>query len=479
MTAKDKKDRYRRAGDAVADLLAAMGVEEPGALQGMKSEVSGVRRSRKRRVTARRSMPAIAKKKGSPWRILAFIIPTVVTAGILGGLLLFSGKKGKEKEGEKPPKDVSSQPSEPDPATQEKRMYEKAAHGSAKDCAAYLKRFPESPRAAEIRERLAKMEEKERRAQVVKTLESMVQGEELGRKFEVPAGTYAIEGVITISERGKLVLRPGVTLRFLAGAGINCKGTLLVEGKEGNPVILQPENPDRGWLGIWFLGPTSSPSRLSYGQLSGGRGRGLSHPMFRGQFRSLGTGTFGGLAFISPGSAPIFDHCTFRDGKVARWGGAVYVCNGKPRFEDCDFLRNDAQAGGAVYCSSQDDTVFQGCRFEDNTAGDCAGVFCCQSGAQFEKCTFLRNVANQSGGGLGLIRGFHNVLKCRFEENQARFGGGILSSLSRTTIVDCVILNNTAREHGGGIHIPEASPPTRLENTEIRGNKPDDVKRGN
>ncbi len=152
---------------------------------------------------------------------------------------------------------------------------------------------------------------------------------------------------------------------------------------------------------------------------------------------------------------------TFRDGRAGtafaglRVGGAIAALYVPVTIEDCVFLDNAAQHGGAFYgitsVSVVRNCVFngneasidggalefglegngwlvEGCTFTDNGSVDGGAAHVWVSGGSFVDCTFTGNVADGVGGGLSwysvssapiLIDG------CVFQTNEASSGGGL------------------------------------------------------
>jgi len=93
------------------------------------------------------------------------------------------------------------------------------------------------------------------------------------------------------------------------------------------------------------------------------------------QFIGNSVGYQGGALCCGPESGGEFIDCLFQDSFASQEGGAVSINTGSTtRFENCRFIGNQAQSGGAVYCG-QAGPRFTDCLFYDNTAQLYGGAF--------------------------------------------------------------------------------------------------------
>ncbi len=140
-------------------------------------------------------------------------------------------------------------------------------------------------------------------------------------------------------------------------------------------------------------------------------------------------------------------------------GGAIYAAGAAEstvNVESCEFRNNSAWCGGAVYvkgsyteCSRN---LYKSCVFTNNIATDGGAVYIANSRAQFEDCTFSKNIAEGSGGAIAVCSGsICNINNCTVTENSATLGGGIFAD-SATTVTEGEISKNTASAEGGAIY---------------------------
>ena len=111
-------------------------------------------------------------------------------------------------------------------------------------------------------------------------------------------------------------------------------------------------------------------------------------------------------------------------------GGALYLLRSSPVINDCRFVDNSADYGGALYMRDHSDPVVGDCTFEGNaSAAAGGGVFChLDSAPVFSLCTFAANTALGLGGGLYAAEGCAvSVAQCTFADNDAPLGAAMSS----------------------------------------------------
>jgi hypothetical protein len=162
-------------------------------------------------------------------------------------------------------------------------------------------------------------------------------------------------------------------------------------------------------------------------------------------------------------------------------GGAVSVYQSDPVIENCVFLDNSADYGGAAFFF-ESSALVSWCTFSGNQAAVEGGaVFLNRSFAEFSDCVFDSNVALDSGGALHIFAGSPVVNDCTFTNNTSNsLGGAILISLTHFAGADirvsrCTIIENFTLGEGGGIAIRGDMFDVRLEGNTICDNQPDDI----
>jgi hypothetical protein len=176
-------------------------------------------------------------------------------------------------------------------------------------------------------------------------------------------------------------------------------------------------------------------------------------------------------------SRPTLINCTFDANMATGLGGGVYNLNGAPVLFDCRFIGNIAERGGAMatFESGQPDHPrYERCSFEGNTALYGGAIYNFRSNPTFNDCAFRENSA-ASGGGMDNFQSDPVLSGCTFQGNHAQsFGGGMDNSESNPVLESCKIWNNSAGI-GGGIYNTSSTSDTRLSNTIVCSNAPDQI----
>ena len=135
------------------------------------------------------------------------------------------------------------------------------------------------------------------------------------------------------------------------------------------------------------------------------------------------------------GCEPVFKDCTFtnctsKGGTCGRSG-----CNGPRYYPDVNYVVDNE--GGAVYCESGSEVIFEGCVFQGNTA-DITAPF----GSDDEYSSY--------GGALFFEENtVFSVSDCNFASNVSTVGGAVCTNDSDSQFADSVFSNNTAYIGGG------------------------------
>ena len=196
----------------------------------------------------------------------------------------------------------------------------------------------------------------------------------------------------------------------------------------------------------------------------------------------------GGAVFCAANSAPDFNNCTFignepdpnnnteysvithkngpgvADNPYIGFGGAVaYEDGAAPKFTNCIFNDNTANAGGAVFNESGAGQ-FSKCSFEDNSALVGGGICMVNSTDKIAESQFSGNKATTVGGGGGgiyVLGGNTMITDSALSDNTASSGGAIYIDSGLTTLLrNCLITGNSAGSDGGGISTTWDSNPT-------------------
>lgn len=211
-----------------------------------------------------------------------------------------------------------------------------------------------------------------------------------------------------------------------------------------------------------------------------------------------------GGGFWSASGHPVFVDCLFEANVAERFGGGLCIAAGGVTLDRCTFRRNDAFSGAGLSARPETDSeciecvfvdnaawhplhenlssgggaaigrgtyfapvgamTFRGCRFEDNTAGNGAGLACGSGRVRTIDCVFHRNEARQSGGGIANhgptqrtgtdVDPEQNLVmtRCTFTENTAARGGALDNTHSAPTLIDCTFGDNVGGGTGGAVY---------------------------
>ena len=127
-------------------------------------------------------------------------------------------------------------------------------------------------------------------------------------------------------------------------------------------------------------------------------------------------------------------------------GGAVYLNGNKGILSNCSFVdclvnSTYSSGGGAIYLYG-DDGVLTNCSFAYCISKDFGGAICGGEGL-VKDSIFIGNSAVYQAG--GAIEWGGSAVNCIFINNDARYGGAILSG----DAVNCIFINNSVRADGG------------------------------
>jgi len=161
---------------------------------------------------------------------------------------------------------------------------------------------------------------------------------------------------------------------------------------------------------------------------------------------------------IEFGGTLVVERCRFEDNTQAAdlpEGGAVRQAGWNARIEDCVFLRNTAEEGGA-FCSFGGQLEFRRCLFQENEAtGDGGALTVHNDRGTVEDCLFLRNVAS-NGAALSMGH-WPTIAGCTFYANEVTMTEGAaiaIGALSSNTVHECVVAGTV---NGIGIGTWEAA----------------------
>jgi len=148
-------------------------------------------------------------------------------------------------------------------------------------------------------------------------------------------------------------------------------------------------------------------------------------------------------------------------GAKASDGGAIYIENASPEFENCIFLENSAITengrGGAIYCKNAT-PFFNKCYFIFNQSIKGGAIYLDENAnATFNEITVTHNTVTKDGGAIYLYKSTPNLIGINIKYNKAiesnGSGGGLYINQSSPVIIYSQIKHNMSDKSGGGIFI--------------------------
>ena len=146
-------------------------------------------------------------------------------------------------------------------------------------------------------------------------------------------------------------------------------------------------------------------------------------------------------------------------GDIMTGGGGGIHDSRRPIVTNCTFVDNHARYGGGmvinIFGASSLVIPVADCTFIRNTADDSGGGLWLRvsqpNGVALTNCIFNGNVATNKGGGMYNVSGGPVVTNCTFASNTAAVGGGMNNEFSRPRITYCDFIANSATSLGGGM----------------------------
>ena len=307
-------------------------------------------------------------------------------------------------------------------------------------------------------------------------------------------GDWRVAEELLVPADATLVLAAGCVLRFAAGVGLECRGTLRTEGTAAQRVWLLTADARSRWSNVLIAGETAHAAFAhTVWWHAGGRSNEWldDHTVAGSAARSpvshAGHGTDGGALMVlgcSNESVPIsLAHCRFVDCRaevgteadVHGTGGALFVERSALTLSDCSFTHcRAARDGGAVFAFKRSRLQLADCVFTANRAGRDGGAvtLMLNDAADFMRVTFEANAAARNGGAINVNHQANGKLEsCRLQGNSAKAGGGMLVTRNQSArISSCDLRDNRATFEGGGAFLASGATAT-LHACRIRQNQ--------
>ncbi|MGE4633263.1 MAG: right-handed parallel beta-helix repeat-containing protein [Planctomycetota bacterium] len=271
-----------------------------------------------------------------------------------------------------------------------------------------------------------------------------------GADLLVPSQFATIQTAIEAAEPlDQILVEPGIYVENINFLGLDITVTA-IEGPELTVIdgTAMTRGPDEGSTVVISSG--ESPLAILQGfTIRGGSGKVITD--------STGTFSRGGGILIS-GSSPSLINCLVKDNQ-AQMGAGLHASE-SPAMSvlDLTFRNNSGLEGAGAYFQNIDTVVLNQCTFQMNSAQTAGGAltFDSISMAQVESGIFLDNGA-LIGGALDSKLSVVQLNNCEFSGNDATLiGGAIAFYQSSATVSDSTIRNNVSG-HGAGIGIDGGS----------------------
>ena len=161
----------------------------------------------------------------------------------------------------------------------------------------------------------------------------------------------------------------------------------------------------------------------------------------------------------------LLSNCLFIANASMESAGAIYMETGELTTESCDFIGNQAGAGGAIYGSV---IAATGCNFVSNQANWVGAVYCSDD-STFVGCRFANNDATDQSA--GAIYGFSVTAEdCDFEGNGSSEGGGAATVNAASAFRGCRFVDNHTADDGGAVNLICEAGGSTLESCRFESN---------
>jgi hypothetical protein len=192
---------------------------------------------------------------------------------------------------------------------------------------------------------------------------------------------------------------------------------------------------------------------ITRGKLNGMVNTGVSPTIVNCSFENNGLveGQDGGAIQNIQNANALILNTTF----INNYRSAIYNEDSSPTIDNCSFLNNQSDSGGAIKNIGPTTQPYIGFSiFDSNSASLNGGAISNDaSNPLVENCTFTGNAAGGNGGAVSNENGaVPIIINSLFSNNTAaQLGGAVFNSESDPTLLNCTISNNYADSYGGGI----------------------------
>jgi len=186
-------------------------------------------------------------------------------------------------------------------------------------------------------------------------------------------------------------------------------------------------------------------------------------------------GRFGGGGMKSEYGSPKLTNVTFIDNYAYLGGGGFACLGGSPELTNVSFIGNEAENyGGGIYTYDECNLILTHVSFNENTARFGGGMADANSPSILHNVTFSGNTAERGGGMFNYNNGSPNLTNITFSGNTAVTGGGMYTANYCYPSLTNVTFSYNSAETGGGM-FTETSSIGSMTNSILWGNTPDQV----
>lgn len=182
----------------------------------------------------------------------------------------------------------------------------------------------------------------------------------------------------------------------------------------------------------------------------------------------------GGAIRISQGYEGKFvvRNCLITENESRRGGGAVYIHNADPTFENITFKSNKGGEGGDIYLSTSR-AIIRFCEFRNSSSGAAGGSIYVSSYSSpvIKNNLFHSNQTGGEGGAIKLATNYYVVVEAnKFIGNSASLGGGVFVDSPNVFFFNNIFGENEARDDGGALHMDYVGGIAKFINNTVSNN---------
>lgn len=254
---------------------------------------------------------------------------------------------------------------------------------------------------------------------------------------------------VTVADGATLTILPGTKILFDKNFQINIYGELLAQGTSTDSIYFSSYNAVTGSGNLRFYNNAAADSKFSYCHFSGGNATGGIPDKF------------GGAIYVENYSNILIQHSVFEN-NTATAGGAIYSLGSDVTIENSRFRDNTASWGGVFVSSGDNSFSVRYCEFENNSAGNTAGVAVVSNSTNVEivYSKILNNTTTDRGGAFFIKEAAPEFYNNLITGNTGGRGGAIYCDTdAQPLFINNNIMNNLATDYGGAVYCNSTAAP--------------------